>query len=261
MLAADREVLAAYRVQQTADLLEKEIGYVQTELGTIATQASLLAGFIFGALTMQGSTMSGNPLIGGGGSTYQGNPGVSQGLWNKKHQGVPGAEDPTQYTMSANLAFSEVLFTLILSTSLISNLLCVFSSTFIMMWGPRRALMAEESDMETILINIRLKRRKALQHFLVGVFSFIASAVVTAWSYWEGPAAITVTVVCLWGTYELFTMEQDMRSTFKAPPIFTSRLLGTTYSPAQEPLLGDIMSQEQLRRDLAASRRNVQGTR
>ena len=40
MLAADREVLAAYRVRETADLLEKEIGYLQAELGTIATQAA-----------------------------------------------------------------------------------------------------------------------------------------------------------------------------------------------------------------------------
>ena len=261
MLAADREVLAAYRVQQTADLLEKEIGYVQTELGTIATQASLLAGFIFGALTMQGSTMSGNPLLGAGGSTYQNNPGVSQGFWNSKVQGIKGQLDPNDYSMGPLLAISEILFTLILSTSLISNLLCVFCSTFIMMWGPRRALMADEADMEEILINIRLKRRKAIQHFLLGVFSFIASAVVTAWAYWEGPAAITVTVGCILGTYKLFTVETDMRKTFKAPPIFTSRLLGTTYDPASEPLLGDIISEEQLRRDLAASRKNIPGGR
>ena len=89
MLSADREVLAATRVAETANLLKKEMEYVMSELGTIATQASLLGGFVFGALTMQGSTNSGNPLFGLGGEAYQGNPGVSLGLWNDKVQGLP----------------------------------------------------------------------------------------------------------------------------------------------------------------------------
>ena len=63
MLAADREVLAAYRVRETADLLEKEISYLQAELGTIATQAALLAGFVYGTLTMQGGTNSGKSYV------------------------------------------------------------------------------------------------------------------------------------------------------------------------------------------------------
>ena len=99
----------------------------------------------------------------------------------------------------------------------------------------------------------RLERRRAIQHFLLGVFSFLASAVVTAWSYWQGPSAIAVTVVCTWGAWHLKSMETSMRSYFKAPPIFTSRLFGTHYDPHSEPLLGDLMSQEQLKRDLAAN--------
>ena len=107
--------------------------------------------------------------------------------------------------------------------------------------------------MESILIRIRLERRRAIQHFLLGVFSFLASAVVTAWSYWQGPSAICVTVICTWGGWHIKSMESSMRTYFKAPPIFTSRLLGTYYDPHSEPLLGDLMSQEQLKRDLAAN--------
>ena len=44
MLGADREVLAATRVAETANLLEKEMGYTMTELGAMATQAALLGG-------------------------------------------------------------------------------------------------------------------------------------------------------------------------------------------------------------------------
>jgi len=251
MLAADREVLAAYRVRETADLLEKEIGYLQTELGTIATQAALLAGFIFGALTMQGSTVSGNPYFAGGGSTYQNNPGVSQGFWNEKMM----FGDNTKYQMDFNLCLSEVIFTLVLGGSLVSNLLCVFSATFIMMWGPRRALMAQERDMEDILIRIRLERRKSLKHFLTGVFTFLLSAVVHGWMYWQGPSAITITVVCGYGAWELHAMESSMRHYFKAPPIFNNRFFGggPTATPFEEPLLGDLMSQDQIRKDLSAN--------
>ena len=107
--------------------------------------------------------------------------------------------------------------------------------------------------MESILIRIRIERRRAIQHFLLGVFSFLASAVTTAWCYWQGPSAIAVTVVCTWGAWHLKSMETSMRTYFKAPPIFTSRLFGTHYDPHSEPLLGDLMSQEQLKRDLAAN--------
>ena len=157
--------------------------------------------------------------------------------------------DGDTYSMSANLAISEVVFTLVMGCSLVSNLLCVFNSTFIMMWGPRRALMAREADMESILIRIRQERRGAIRHFLIGVFSFLLGTVVTAWCYWQGPSAITATVICFWGMWELQSMQRGMREAFNAPPIFSC----AKYDPNSEPLLGDLMSQEQLRRDLAAA--------
>ena len=43
-----------------------------------------------------------------------------------------------------------MIFTLLIGLTLYANVMCVFRSTFLMMWGPRRALMADrEPDAPT----------------------------------------------------------------------------------------------------------------
>eukprot|EP00937_MAST-01D_sp_MAST-1D-sp2_P007561 g7561.t1 len=259
MLASDREVLAAFRVRQTSDLLAKEIDYMLNEINTIATQASLLAGFVFVALTMQGSTVNGNPYFGKGGGQYTNNAGTTQGLWNEKRQGLDlgdpaGAWDYNHYTMTIDLAVSEILFTLVLGGGLVFQLLCIFCSTFIAMWGPRRALTAEEAEMEETLIKIRRWRARAIQYFLLGNYAFLMGPVVIGWGYWQGPSALATTAVCVYGSYALWVMEARMRRAFRAPRIFNK------YDPKSEPLLADLMSHEAMRRDLAErSRSGISG--
>eukprot|EP00936_MAST-01D_sp_MAST-1D-sp1_P000663 g663.t1 len=271
MLGADREVLAATRVAETANLLEKEMGYTMTELGAMATQAALLGGFVMGALSTQGSTNSGNPEFGKGGEAYQNNPGASMGFWNSAPQGLRcdpnDPNDPnysncdpiTRYTtdiaqtphMSANLAISETIFTLVMALSFVSNLLCICHSTFILVWAPRRALMAQEGDMEKVLIRTRIERRTSVQHFILGVSSFVFATPVYAWCYWQGPSAIVMTLLSLYALFELYRMEKSLRQFFKQPPVFTSELFfGNSYDPNEEPKITSLMDGAELLRDL-----------
>ena len=67
MLGAEREVLAARRVLQAANLLEKELRYIVIELRSIGMMAALFSGFVIRELNRQGSTRGGNPMLGGGG--------------------------------------------------------------------------------------------------------------------------------------------------------------------------------------------------
>ena len=62
MISAAREQIAAGRVLSTADLVEKEIKYLQSELGNLGGKSAMLGGFILGgALMVQGHTHKGNP--------------------------------------------------------------------------------------------------------------------------------------------------------------------------------------------------------
>ena len=62
MISAAREQIAAGRVASTADLVEKEIKYLQSELGNLGGKSAMLGGFILGgALMVQGHTHKGNP--------------------------------------------------------------------------------------------------------------------------------------------------------------------------------------------------------
>ena len=111
--------------------------------------------------------------------------------------------------------------------------------------------MAPQNEMEKVLIDMRMSRRSALQWFMIGSWFFLFACFVVGWNYWEAPAAVTISFVVAWSMWELRKMERSMRFFFRVPPIFTSRFFGTTYDPYSEPLMGDLMSDEHLNRDLA----------
>ena len=248
MLGAERELLAAKRVQQASRLLEKELHYMMIELRSIGTMAALFSGFVIKELNRQGSTVKGNPMLGGGGATYGGK--YSRGLWNEAgHKVVQLKGAP--FGMSPQLAFSEILFTLVLSLSLVANLMCVFSVSCLVSLGARRALTASECEMERVLIRLRLERRKTVRRFLVGSMAFLTSSVVVAWSYWQGPSAIVMTAVVGYAFWKVASMERSARAAFRAPPLMRSRWWpGPRYDPRSEPLLQDLLSNDALRADL-----------
>ena len=159
------------------------------------------------------------------------------------------------------LSISEMIFTLLIGLTLYANVMCVFRSTFLMMWGPRRALMAETREMERVLIDMRISRRSALQWYMVGNWLFMLSAFVLGFCYWQGPALFTITLTIGWGMVELRRMELEMRKFFQVPPVFTSRFFGTSYDPYSEPLLGDLMNDAHIARDLAQDTRKAGGKR
>jgi len=159
------------------------------------------------------------------------------------------------------LSISESVFTLLIGLTLFANVMCVFRSTFLMMWGPRRALMAQTREMERVLIDMRISRRSALQWYMIGNWLFMLSAFVLGICYWQGPALFTITLTIGWGMVKLRRMELEMRKFFQVPPVFTSRFFGTSYDPYSEPLLGDLMNDAHIARDLAQDTREAGGKR
>ena len=105
------------------------------------------------------------------------------------------------------LSISQFFYTLLIGASLHANVMCVFRTNLLVMWGPCRALMAPQVEMETVLINMRNSRRSALQWFLIGSWFFLTACFVVGWTYWQAPAACTISMVVAWAMWELYSME------------------------------------------------------
>jgi len=138
MLAADLEVLTATNrgmrathrppartlhadprpplAAQKAEIVNKEIGYLQSEMNTVATASALLAGFAFSALNLQQTSAQ----------AFNDTPLEEEGLDMHDRMGL------------------EIMFCTCVSLTFTFNLLCVFSSTFLgasvlMINGPPRS--------------------------------------------------------------------------------------------------------------------------
>ncbi|KAJ8602576.1 hypothetical protein CTAYLR_008774 [Chrysophaeum taylorii] len=135
MLASQREVTGLQQQQALAELAEKEMGYILNDLGSIATQAALIAGFVY-------SSIAGDDNLRG----------------RNKHN-----------------IFQDTMLVGSVAVCIVLNLITVTSSTFVTMSGPYRALTGNEEVLWGTLRALRRERARSIKMYWYGLGSFFLS--------------------------------------------------------------------------------------
>lgn len=142
MLASQRDVGERQRDQMLADLAEKEMAYILSDLANIGTQAALIAGFVYSSVADPDADEGGPP-----------NSHVVEGL----------------------------LLVTINTAAVVTNLVVVTTSTFVATSGPYEALTGDEATLWRTLRVLQRERSRVMTWYWLGLFSFFLSLATTVY--------------------------------------------------------------------------------
>lgn len=158
MLAAEKEALEQYALQQTMAIREKLLNYFTENTTAIATQAALIAGFALSAQTSISIPV------------YECDDNADDGSYACDHEG-----EPTQ-------PYQTFCFNVCCTLCLATSVYCVMSATFVTVWGPGLALRGKSGSAVSRAIDGFFEERKRIfKSFVISVACFVLAAIATAW--------------------------------------------------------------------------------
>ena len=142
MLASQLDLREVQRNQSLAELAEKEMGYILSDLSNIATQAALIAGFVYSSVA------------------------------------DPAPRDDAD-TLREKIG--ETSLVTVNACTVIINLIVVTNVTFIMTSGPYKALTGGEETLWRTLRSLKRERQHILNWFWLGLASFFLSLIASVY--------------------------------------------------------------------------------
>lgn len=121
---------------------------------------------------------------------------------------VPRYENP--YVVVAFLLFSGCAFG--------TNLLVILIATLCCLWGPGKALRGNEaSHLHSAISILEANQHRAMQFFIVGLFSYFISSIMVTWIFFDDVGAVLTTVVLIVFMFALMRQSLVIRTAFLTP--------------------------------------------
>jgi hypothetical protein len=191
MIAADLEKLKFAKRKEYAQILEKELGYINRDLISMAATGALLSGFSFGGL-------NGGPIW-------------CQWSWGDSY----GEHNVGHFTHGP---VNEFIFAQLCTVSLCINLMLVARATCLATFGPYLALhVKNESNLQEALNTLRSERQRCLRQLGLGAFFFGTTQLVSIWYRWRNTAGLVCTAVVFFFAFTLSQMYDSLKGKFGAP--------------------------------------------
>jgi hypothetical protein len=192
MLAQDRAHLAAVAESERVGLYIKEIDYMRTELSTMATVCTFLAGALF-AQTLVSEDSS-----------------ACKAKWGL-----------------ALLSYCDGLSGLIgcmLVVSLATNLLALVSAVLVQIFGSMAVLKAEPKNLTKIFYKLRRKRRMVIRLFLLGIGCFSITTMLDVFRRFNETASIVSMIVFTIANVYMLRVFRGVKKSFGMPSMMPSVL-------------------------------------
>jgi hypothetical protein len=192
MIAAEVQLLDANVQAQISRILELELKYIQNELKSIITAASLIASTVFFAIIM------GEP-------PYEMRNGV-----RVEH----GYRDLDLFDQTAMVGMASL--TIVLAT------MTLCSATFLNLWGANEALRTKTTASLTKAVDeMRRERIITMRIFILTVFFYQMTGIWLCKVFWHPYAFYTGCTIFTAGYFAMYYMYRRTRNLFeRAPPIF-----------------------------------------
>jgi hypothetical protein len=195
MLAQDRVHLQAVAESERVGLYIKEIDFMRTELSTIATVCTFLAGALF-----------------------------AQTLVTEDSQACRNKWGLTERQTRSYCEALSALIGCMLVLSLATNLLALVSAVLVQIFGSMAVLKAEPGRLTRLFFKLRRKRRMVIRLFLLGIGFFAVTCMLDVFRRFNEKASIISMILFTIANLYMMRVFRGVKKSFGMPSMIPSSM-------------------------------------